>query len=99
MAQGAGSEAAPSLETRPRRRAGVVTQTAGDNLVLLDVESGLYFSLDEVGERIWSLCDDRAVHEIVDEVCAEYDVDRATVERDVLELLRELRAESLIAYD
>lgn len=99
MAQGAGGDAALGLDTRPRRREGVVGQEAGESLVLLDVDSGLYFSLDEVGYRIWSLCDGRTVGEIVDAICGEYDVDRARVESDALDLLRELSAEALVAYE
>jgi coenzyme PQQ synthesis protein D (PqqD) len=99
VGHGAESDAAVDPEARPRPREGVATQKAGSSLVLLDVDSGLYFSLDEVGERIWSLCDGRSVREIVDGVCSEYDADRATVENDVLTLLGEFRAENLIGFD
>jgi len=88
-----------ALEARPRRREGVVAQKAGDSLVLLDVDSGLYFSLDGIGDRIWSLSDGRSAAAIVDEICAEYEADRTTVETDVLELLQELESEGLIACE
>lgn len=71
--------------------------TRGDETVLLDVERGRYYALNEVGSRIWALvCEGVPFGEIVDRVCAEYDVSRERGERDADVLIRQLLAESLV---
>jgi hypothetical protein len=71
--------------------------TRDDETVLLDVERGRYYALNEVGSRIWALvCEGVPFAEIVDRVCAEYDVSRERGERDADALIRQLLAESLV---
>jgi coenzyme PQQ biosynthesis protein PqqD len=78
-------------------RARVLAQRAGDTLVLLDLDAGSYFSLDEVGARVWELCDgQREVAAIVDTLQREYEAPAETVAVDVLALLRELTHERLL---
>jgi hypothetical protein len=87
------------LETRPLRRQEVLARTGESETILLDVDSGCFFTLDGVGARVWDLCDGSAsVSEIVTAVCNEYDAPRDTVEADVLELLTELSRERLLGH-
>ena len=64
--------------------------------VLLNLETGMYFGLDEVGTRVWQLaaqhCSLRAVRERLVE---EYDADPATIERDLLALAEALVGKGL----
>lgn len=47
--------------------------------------------LNEIGARIWSLADGtRTVKEVATAICAEYDIDQATAEKDTLEFLEML---------
>jgi hypothetical protein len=65
--------------------------------VLLDPQTGAYYSLDDVGARLWELCDgSRTRSETIAAICAEYDADPATVETDILSLLDELAREHLV---
>jgi hypothetical protein len=85
------------LESRPRRREGVLTQQSTDSLVLLSVDSGQYYALDEVGGRVWELCDGvRSVADVVSVISQEYDAPPTTIEADVLELLADLANEKLV---
>ncbi|HEX8849070.1 MAG TPA: pyrroloquinoline quinone biosynthesis peptide chaperone PqqD [Gemmatimonadaceae bacterium] len=85
-------------EFRPSRKTRVLTQRAADTVVLLDPDSGEYFSLDDVGGRIWELCDGtRTVAEIAAILGTEYDADAAAIEDDVSELLAGLEEASLLA--
>lgn len=66
--------------------------------MLLDLDGGTYFTLNEVGARIWELCDgQRSAAQISAAVAEEYDAPSQTIERDVLELLTELQAEGLVS--
>jgi hypothetical protein len=86
-----------SLTARLRQRERILKQEAAGTVVLLDLDSGQYFSLDGAGSRVWDLCDGRhAVAEIVGMVCGEYDAPAETIERDVLELLNDLADEKLL---
>ncbi len=83
---------------RPCRRIGVLEQSVNGSRVLLDPASGLYYSLNDVGGRIWELCDgSRLISEVVAAIQEEYDAPRETVEADVLALLAELVDEKLVA--
>ncbi len=81
----------------PRRSERVLSQHVGDTSVLLDPESGEYFSLDEVGARIWDLSDgSRSAEAIASALCEEYDAAFTEVRADVIRLLTELRGAKLI---
>jgi coenzyme PQQ biosynthesis protein PqqD len=80
-----------------RQRARVVAQQAAGQWVLLDVDSGRYYALDDVGGRIWHLCDgSRTVAQIAEVVGDEYDAAGAAVEEDVVAFVSELVSESLL---
>jgi hypothetical protein len=67
-------------------------------VVILSLDRGLYYGLDEVGARIWEMLSDTPVtpEQICDRLETEYDVDRATLESDVLNLLEDLHAEGIV---
>jgi len=75
----------------------VVWTELGNEVVILKPETGIYFGLDKVGARIWTLiADGRRREEILQTVATQYDVPRDQVERDFDELITELSNEGLI---
>ena len=75
----------------------VVSTNLGDGTALLDLRTNQYFSLADVGTVIWrSLQTPRTLDEIVDEVLAVYEVDRADCAQDVDVLLGELIGADLV---
>ena len=88
------------LSQRLRRQDGVLAQEAQGQTVLLRLEDGGYYALDEVGALIWELCDGHTdVAQIVEQLCSEFDAPDATVQADVLEFIGELRRERLLVLD
>ncbi|MGH9348000.1 MAG: PqqD family protein [Vicinamibacterales bacterium] len=74
-----------------------VSRALGDDAVILDLNSGMYFGLNAVGARVWALLEHpRQVAEIRSVILDEFDVDHATCERDLLALLEELSGKALI---
>ena len=74
-----------------------VHTSLGDEAVILGLGDGVYYGLDSVGARVWSLlATPRRVSEIVDAVTEEFEVSRERCERDVLALLGELAERQLI---
>jgi coenzyme PQQ biosynthesis protein PqqD len=86
-----------ALDGRLQRQDGVLVQEAQGQTVLLRLEDGGYYALDEVGALIWELCDgQRSLGDVVAALCAEFDAPEATVTADVLEFVGELRHERLL---
>lgn len=74
-----------------------VTAEIEGEVVMMSVQRGHYYGLDAVGSRIWKLIQEpRSVAALCDLLQEEFEVDRATCERDVLEFLARLAAERLI---
>ena len=75
----------------------VMSRLVGDETVLLDLETGHYFGLDNVGQRIWeSVSKGEDLGETVSAIVTEYDVDKAQAEADVIEFARTLIERGLL---
>jgi hypothetical protein len=65
--------------------------------VILNLKSGVYFGLNEVGAKIWTLIQQpRAVRDLRDALLAEYEVEPDVCNRDLLQLLQDLKVADLI---
>jgi hypothetical protein len=72
-----------SLETRIARSQDQESGGVDDAVVLLSITRGEYFAMNAVGGRIWSLIEQpAALGSIVDQLLTEFEVDRATCERE-----------------
>ncbi len=68
-----------------------------DEAVILGLEQGVYYGLNPIGARIWSLVQEpRQVSEIWELILAEYDVDRGRCVRDIVAILTELDEQGLL---
>ena len=75
----------------------VVFRELQGEAVILDMTSGVYFGLDAIGTRMWSILVDRGtVGAAVERMREEYDVDEETLARDLLDLADQLRMRGLI---
>lgn len=84
-------------ESRLRHRDRVLIQRAAGTLVLLDLEGGQYYALDEVSARVWELCDgEHGIGAIVEAIGSEYDAPVETIREDVLAFLQEMVDENLL---
>ena len=87
-----------SLPTVVVRNAGFVDAEIDNEVVLMNMDTGFCYGLNRVGSRIWSeLTVPIRVGDLCTKLVSEFEVDPAICERDVLDLLQELRAEGLIA--
>ncbi|MEO7555590.1 MAG: PqqD family protein [Acidimicrobiales bacterium] len=65
--------------------------------MLLALDTGRYYALNEVGSTVWALCDGTTtLLSVVDTVSAQFDAPADVVEADVLELVGELVGEGLL---
>jgi hypothetical protein len=76
----------------------VASVRVADATVLLDRKRGTYFTLNEVGGRVWELLGSgRTVSEMVERLLEEYEVTREQLEADVTTTLRNLTDDLLLA--
>lgn len=66
----------------------VVAQQVGEETVLLELDSGTYYSLNGVASAVWrGITDGLSIPELVDAVLDRYDVSREQAATDVERLL------------
>jgi len=77
--------------------AGQISADLSGEVVILNLDSGVYYGLDLVGARIWDLIQaPKTVMEIQAALLDEYEVEPERCENDLLALLQSLAAEGLI---
>ena len=87
-----------NFDGRPRRQQQIIAQKGTDEVLLFNMEDGSYYALNEVGNRIWELCDGRhGMAEMVGVLAKEYNAPAEMIETDILEVLEDLRSKNLIA--
>jgi len=65
--------------------------------VLLSLDDGSYYSLNDVGAHVWNLCDGaRTLAQVVEGVCLEFDATPEEVTPDVVSLVDDLASEKLL---
>jgi coenzyme PQQ biosynthesis protein PqqD len=86
-----------NFDSRPVRQEQIIVQKGSNDVLLFNMDDGSYYALNEVGNRIWELCDGtRGVAQLVSELAKEYDAPAKIIETDVLEVLNDLRSKNLI---
>jgi hypothetical protein len=91
------SEAVATLDTPVRVNPEVLFQDLDGEAVLLHLGSGIYFGLDEVGARIWSLLAEGAdLRTVARTVASEYGVEESRCAADLLELVADFEKHALV---
>jgi len=89
--------AVPDAGTRWQPTTDVTSVVHGDRTVLMDLRSEQFFTLDDVGARIWeSLGRTATVDEITASLVQIYDAPAAEVRRDVEAFVADLSRDGLI---
>lgn len=87
------------LQDRVAVKGGLLHRRIGEEVVLVELDSGIYFGLDAVGAAIWqSLAEDGRLTTAHERVLAEYDVEPGRLTEDLLSLVEDLLAQGLVRY-
>lgn len=74
-----------------------VSCALAEESAILDMQSSVYYGMNAVATRVWNLLQHpKSIREIRDAIVDEYDVTSEQCERDVLELLDQMKSEGLI---
>ncbi len=91
---------AVKLDERVKIPEEVVFQKVGDETVLLNLKTGTYYGLDTVGTRVWELVAEKGtLAGIVESMLEDYEVTPEDLQRDILRLVKELRAKGLVEVE
>ena len=83
-------------DTRVQHSPNATFQIVADEAILIHLNTGVYYSLNDVGTSFWNLMDgQRTIGECAEAIAAEYNAPREVVLADLLELADELAAEDL----
>ena len=75
----------------------IVFRKIDDTIVALNINSGQYFTLNEVGSIVWTMLDeDRSQEHIIGNIVSEFDVSQEIFEQDLALLLEELQLNGLV---
>lgn len=86
-----------SLQLKLKKSKDVVHSNVPPNIVLLNLNSGYYFSTNEIGASIWEMCDGKnSIADIMKEVGAIYQKPLHEIEADIQELLTDMIKEELL---
>jgi len=79
------------------RNDGIVFNKLDDELVMMSIENGEYYGLDNIGAQIWEIIQQPTkFSEIVLKLMGKYDVSEETCIADIQEFLSELLGKNLI---
>lgn len=80
------------------RNADVIATDMDGETVMMNMERGEYLGLGGVGARVWELlAQPMSLEQLVQAVCAEFEVDAATCRADLQAFVDDLRANGLLA--
>jgi coenzyme PQQ synthesis protein D (PqqD) len=78
-------------------------QVSGDldgRIVLLSIQNGEYYNMNDVGSRIWTLLEQpMTVAALVDALLVEFEVERATCEKEAGAFLQQLLKDRLLKIE
>ncbi|MCH8073800.1 MAG: PqqD family protein [Proteobacteria bacterium] len=75
----------------------VMSRLVGNETVLLDLSSGVYFGLDGVGKRIWeTVAEGLSLEETASVITSEFDVEETRAQADVIEFVSNLVERGLL---
>ena len=91
-------EVTPIVDSvRISRSPSVLVAEVDGEIVMMSIEQGRYFGMDDIGSDIWKRIDPPcSFAELIDRLAADYDADRATIAADVRALLLRMAAHDVV---
>ncbi len=75
----------------------IVQSKIGEEVVMLDMESGFYFGLNSVASVIWGLlAEGICFDKLIDQLMEQFEVERSLCEADTQELLEQMLEKNII---
>jgi hypothetical protein len=79
------------------RSPAVIAAEVGGEIVMMSIEQGRYFGLDDIGSDIWKRIElPCSFATLIDGLAADYEADRATIAADVQALLDRMAEQDVV---
>lgn len=89
-----------ALRDRVGRHGDAICAAIDGEVIALNVAKGVCYGLDAIGSHIWALVEPpTSIAEVCATLVATYVIDPPTCQRQVIELLEDLRAEGLLVVN
>lgn len=83
-----------------KRKPDIMAADMDGSTVMLDITTGKYYNLGEVGGDIWTLLENAlSMDELIDALTAQYDVDPEQCEKDIVPFIDKLLECGLIVEE
>lgn len=74
----------------------IIWRVVDDEALLLDTDSGYYFSMNDTATEIWCLLNEgKSIDDVATTISERYEIDSKSVRRDVQELIANLNKEQI----
>jgi hypothetical protein len=98
LASTEGADGQPLWRKRLVRNPEVIWSSLDEEVVLIDLERDVHYTLNRVGAAVWELCNgDQPLNEILGTLCERYEVAEARARKDVASLVAMLQRRGLLA--
>ena len=86
-----------NLDCIVQRHREVMAAEAGQDLVMVSIENGLYYGVSDIAREVWVAIEHpKRISDLIDDLLATYNVDRARCEAETLSFLEDLLSEHLL---
>ncbi|MGZ8158157.1 MAG: lasso peptide biosynthesis PqqD family chaperone [Methylobacter sp.] len=86
-----------TIDTQIFQNPELVAANMDGDLVMMSIERGEYFGIGGVGPRIWELlAEPNTIGQLVDAICAEYDINETTCQADIIAFVEQLLTNELV---
>lgn len=92
--------AAISLQSKLRRSMDITFQSMPPDTILLNLESGFYYSTNILGSAVWQRCDgNTTIEDLISSLHPQYEISLEELRSDVMKFIEEMVAEDLLLVD
>ncbi len=86
-----------SLDSFITRSDSILFTELVDEVVMMDIQNGCYYGLEEPASRLWELMVERiSVRQLCERLHSEYEVEMPQCEQEVLEFVADLSSRSMV---
>ena len=86
-----------NTQTEISRNQSLLVAQVGDEIVMMDVESGHYYGLDDIGSDIWRRLESpSSFADLIVGLSADYDAEPAIIAEDVRLLITKMAAQGVV---
>ena len=86
-----------NLDSVVQRSSDVMAAEAGRDLVMVSIANGLYYGVSDIAREVWVAIEHpKKISDLIDDLLATYNVDKAKCEAETLSFLEDLLSEHLL---